>query len=652
MCGISGMVAHKPLSAQQQAQVSWMSAALQHRGPDGEGVYQADHVALAMRRLAIIDLAGGWQPLYNEDRTLAIVCNGEIYNYIELQQELTARGHTLATNSDVETILHLYEDYGVGCVQHLRGMFAFALWDTQKRQLLLARDRMGEKPIYLYERAGELYFASELKALMQTGVVPFELDPAAIDLYFHYAYVPEPRTPIKHVRKLPAGHTLLIDVDSWTQHEQTYWRMMDAPPLTGDPVEAIRAELDKISEIVIRSDVPVGVSLSSGLDSSAVATLTAHKYPGTMHAFSVGYPGKPPNDERDEARWLADKLQMPFHDIEVDVTEMVNTFPETVFMRDDPIADISGYGYYAVMKLARQCGIPVVLQGQGGDELFWGYPWVQQAVGSSQSKQTVLQAKMPRWKYLIGSIWNTTHPNVPAHPRQAVRDLRRAYQKAAENWQHFHATTPETVVFIDSHIDYQVALQQRSGMYGAALHDQLNATSARDVFSFPLPWDDLDILMTDLISRTYLLENGIAQGDRLSMASSIEMRLPLVDYKLVETVIGHRKTQSDHHLPAKTWFKQAIKGIVPDEVLNRPKRGFAPPIYEWYRALLAEYGAQLEDGYLVEQGILSREAARRMAAGEGLMQGVMTLPFKALCLEVWCREFLAALETIPEAQPA
>lgn len=652
MCGISGMVAHQPLSADQRSRVSWMSAALQHRGPDGEGVYQDEHVSLAMRRLAIIDLEGGWQPIYNEDRTLALICNGEIYNYIELQQELAARGHTFSTDGDVEMILHLYEDYGVNCVQHLRGMFAFALWDTQKRQLLIARDRMGEKPLYLYERPGELYFASELKALMQTGVVPFELDPAAIDMYFHFAYVPEPRTPIKHVRKLPAGHTLLIDVERWVQHEQSYWNMMDAPPLTGDPVEAIRAELDKVSEIVIRSDMPVGVSLSSGLDSSAVATLAARKYPGTMHAFSVGYPGKPPNDERDEARWLADKLNMPFHDIEIEVSEMVQTFPETVFMRDDPIADISGYGYYAVMKLARQCGVPVVLQGQGGDELFWGYNWVQQAVSISRSKQALLQAKTPRWKYLLGSAWQKAQQNLPTHPRQALRDLRGAYRKAAENWQRFHATAPETVVFFDTHIDYQVALQRRSGIYGAALHDQLNATTARDVFSFPQPWEDLDILMTDLISRTYLLENGIAQGDRLSMASSIEMRLPLVDYKLVETVIGHRKTHSDHHLPAKTWFKEAIKGIVPDEVLARPKRGFAPPLQAWYEALLKAYGNQLEDGYLVEQGILSRDAARRMAAGEGLMQGVMTLPFKALCLEVWCREYQTALEAVREPQPA
>jgi asparagine synthase (glutamine-hydrolysing) len=238
---------------------------LTHRGPDGAGEFQDQHVLLAMRRLSIIDLKTGWQPLYNEDRSLALVCNGEIYNFVELRERLESLGHRFTTNSDCETILHLYEEHGRDCVQHLRGMFAFALYDTKRKRLIVARDRMGEKPVYVYETDGRVFFASEMKAMLASGLVPFELDPGAINLYFHYQYVPEPLTPLKGVRKLDAACLLTIDVDPWRVEEHRYWRMEDAPPLEGDPAKLIREQLDTVGEIVIRSDVPVGISLSGGL---------------------------------------------------------------------------------------------------------------------------------------------------------------------------------------------------------------------------------------------------------------------------------------------------------------------------------------------------------------------------------------------------
>jgi asparagine synthase (glutamine-hydrolysing) len=339
-----------------------------------------------MRRLSIIDLTTGWQPLYNEDRTLALICNGEIYNFVELRERLESLGHRFSTNSDCETILHLYEEHGLDCVQHLRGMFAFALYDTQRKRLLLARDRMGEKPLYLYQTNSNLFFASEMKALLASGLVPFELDPNAVNLYFHYQYVPEPLTPLKGVRKLDAACLLTVDIEDWRIEEKCYWRMEDAPPLEGDPARHIREQLEVVGEIVIRSDVPVGVALSGGLDSSAIASLAASKYPGTMHAFSIGYPDSPETDERADARALADHLGLPFHDVELSTSEMVSFFPELVSWRDDPIADIAGYGYYSVMKLAREHSVPVVLQGQGGDELFWGYPWVRDAARQTERK--------------------------------------------------------------------------------------------------------------------------------------------------------------------------------------------------------------------------------------------------------------------------
>src|SRR5687768_3325767 len=391
MCGIAGFASRNVISEAELDAVSRVNQSLVHRGPDGEGQYGSAHVALAMRRLSIIDLEGGWQPLYNEDRSLTLIANGEIYNFVELRQQLESHGHQFSTGSDCETILHLYEEHGTDCVLYLRGMFSFALWDAKRQRLMLARDRMGEKPLYIYESDGQLLFASEMKALLASGMVPFELDAPAIDLYFHYQYVPEPLTPLKGVRKLDAGHILVVDVANWRVTDERYWSMEDAPPLAGDPATLIREELETVSEIVIRSDVPVGVALSGGLDSSAIAALAASKYPGTMHAFSVGYPGSPRNDERADARALAAHIGLPFHDVELTTGDMVAFFPELVYWRDDPIADMAGYGYYAVSKLARENEVPVLLQGQGGDELFWGYNWVREAARESSRKETLVQ---------------------------------------------------------------------------------------------------------------------------------------------------------------------------------------------------------------------------------------------------------------------
>ncbi|MGI0029890.1 MAG: asparagine synthase (glutamine-hydrolyzing), partial [Nitrososphaera sp.] len=282
--------------------VARLNQLLQHRGPDGAGEFHNGHVVMAMRRLSIIDLNTGWQPLYNEDRSLVLVANGEVYNFIELRQQLENRGHRFNTRSDCETILHLYEEHGDRCVDHLRGMFAFALWDISQRRLLLARDRMGEKPLYLACTDGRIVFASELKALVRAGIIPFELDPHAVHLYYHYGYVPEPIAALRGVRKLLAAHILSIDIDSWLIDERCYWRMEDAPPIDDDPATVIHEELDQIGELIIRSDVPVGVAMSAGMDASTIAAVAAMKYSGTMHAFTVGYSGRPLQDERQEAK--------------------------------------------------------------------------------------------------------------------------------------------------------------------------------------------------------------------------------------------------------------------------------------------------------------------------------------------------------------
>jgi asparagine synthase (glutamine-hydrolysing) len=635
MCGIAGIVSSGPIGPRDLAALGAMNDRLRHRGPDGEGHFNDDHVALAMRRLSIIDLASGWQPLYNEDRSLAIVANGEIYNYVELREQLKDRGHRLSTEGDIETILHLYEEHGLDCVQHLRGMFAFALWDSRRRRLVLARDRMGEKPLYLYEQNGRLIFASEMKALLSSGIVPFELDPTAVNLYFHYQYVPEPMTPLKGVRKLDAASLLVIDVEPWKIEERRYWRMEDAPPIEGDPAKLIREQLETVSEIVIRSDVPVGVALSGGLDSSAIAALAARSYPGTMHAFSVGYTGSPGSDERADARALADHIGIPFHDVEVATGDMVEFFPELTHWRDDPIADIAGYGYYAVMKLARQNGVPVVLQGQGGDELFWGYSWVRKAAQESARKFASQGAGAPGLisQYLkLYAPKDLTRLNVGEWAHD-LGGLRTSWN----DWRRDRSMPSNQLLFYDVVSDFQTTAEQMGRLFHKSFIQELNGSDAAGLFGVADADKPLDVLITRLICDTYLRENGVTQGDRLSMASSIELRLPLLDYQLVETVIGLRKFNSDLGEPPKSWFKAAVKDLLPDWVVQRPKRGFSPPVTEWHRALFAAHGEKLADGYLRQNGVLNDESARHLATGPFPEGAISPLSFKALVLETWCR---------------
>jgi asparagine synthase (glutamine-hydrolysing) len=637
MCGICGIVSRREITPVELRQVRAVNESLSHRGPDSAGEYHDAHAALAVRRLSIIDLDGGSQPLFNEDRSLVLIANGEIYNYVELRRRLNALGHHFSTGSDCETILHAYEEFGLDCVRHLHGMFAFALWDTKRRRLVLARDRMGEKPLYLYEHEGQLLFASELKALVRSGQVPFELDPEAVNLYFHYQYVPEPKTPLKGVLKLDAAHLLILDVDAWEVTRKCYWRMEDAPPIEGKPDQLIREQLETVAEQVMRADVPVGVALSGGLDSSAVAALVSRKRPGAVHAFSVGYRGRPESDERAEAQDLARHLDLPFHEVELDTETVVRFFPELNYWRDDPIADITGHSYYAVMKLARERGVPVVLQGQGGDELFWGYPILRQAALESLLKETARQ-------HAFGAPLQYLSFNPPASlSRQELSTWARELGGLRTGWQRFqkHRRAPaDQLIFYDLSPDFGAALEETPKVYRKDFIEQLNEGSVTEVFTAAQPWPGVEVMLTRLVCATYLRENGVAQGDRLSMASSVEMRLPFLDHKLVETIIGLRKTQSDIRLPAKSWLKKAVGNLLPAKVIERPKRGFSPPVRQWHEALFAAYGDSLRDGFLTQSGVLSREGGERLASGPISAGAICPLSFKALILEQWSRRML------------
>jgi asparagine synthase (glutamine-hydrolysing) len=570
VCGISG---HLVRYGSPRAEIVLaMARELRHRGPDDMRLVHRPPLSLAFNRLAIIDPDGSWQPFTSHDRSLVLAVNGEIYNYRRLRRDLIGRGHVFSGRGDCEVLLHLYEERGPDAVHSLRGMFAFALWDERRGRLLLGRDRMGEKPLYVTEADDGVLFASEAKALIAAGV-PVELNPRAISDYFHLEYVPEPTSILCGVRKVPAGHLLSIDTRPWCIQETAYWRLEDAEPCYGPPSETLGDVLTELAPLVVRADRPLGVALSGGLDSSIVAALATKYADHPPHAFAVGYSGRPANDERALAGSFATSLGMEFHEVELDPAAAVVLFPEVVSAWDEPIADLTGMCYFAVMRAASAAGVRVMLQGQGSDELFWGYPWVRAAMARTER-------------------------------------------------------TGRTV-FYELNPDYMEARRHAAAYYGEAMR----STGGGPVFP-PGPPDQL-------ILTTYLRENGISQGDRLSMANSIELRLPFVDHHFVEAALGLRKARQDHSEPPKHRLRKAVRDILPTAIIERPKRSFSPPLRTWHAALFAAYGDVLPGGELVKRGVLSEHGARRLARSEFPPGAGSPLSLKALALELWCRRNLA-----------
>jgi asparagine synthase (glutamine-hydrolysing) len=476
-------------------------------------------------------------------------------------------------------------------------MFAFALWDSVSRKLLIGRDRIGEKPLYFHHAANRLFFASEFKALLSSGLIPFDLNELAVYRYMHYGYVPEPLSMVNGIDKLPAGSLMTVTLDPWEVRVEPYWDF-EAELVTGrEPERLIREQLEVSSRITARADVPIAISLSGGLDSSAVASLLREHYGHDIIAYSVGYPGRPPYDERDDARALADHLGIHFREVEIPVLELPEMFLNTVFCRDDPTCDIAGMGYYAVMRACHADGIKVLLQGHGGDELFWGYPWLREAAAKTLSKLAAMEKN-------------------PALQNQKQR-----------------------LVFYDALDDFNVYMDSSKLILTDKYNCLFNSDDVTGLFDFWPPFIDADIRICMLAFRIWLLSNSIVQSERLSMANSVEIRLPLLDYRLVETVFGLRRTVKDHELEPKELLRRALAGKVPEWVMRRPKKYFAPPYAEWNAELKRHFASLLIDGFLVQNEIIKPEIALLVAQPESIQFLQYYWFHKLLTLEIWCRMY-------------
>ncbi|HKZ80579.1 MAG TPA: asparagine synthase (glutamine-hydrolyzing) [Pyrinomonadaceae bacterium] len=640
MCGILGRFQRRlgqrpPLSPRDLA-------TLAHRGPDGSGVFTNPYIQLGHSRLAIIDLTeGGQQPMILGSGRYVVTYNGEIYNYLEIRSELEAKGERFTSSSDTEVLLAAYKVWGRACVNRFRGMFAFALWDEQEKTLFLARDRCGEKPLF-YHRDGDCFsFASELKGLLPLLAHRPALDSAVVDMYLHYQYVPEPYTLLQGVHKLPAAHTLVLTPRDWHAEPLRYWNVediVDSPGLPADRAGVLPLIRDAVEDAVtltLRSDVPVGVALSGGIDSGAIAALAQRHYPEPMHAFCVGYPGRPSYDERHHARQLAEQLGMIVHEVELPVESFVDFFPQLVRIMDEPIADPAAFGHYSVPKAAADQGIKVLLTGLGGDELFWGYPWVAKAAVANETiaKSPLLASAGP----LLASAnvhrilrRMTDSPNAPSKLRRWTGFLQEiADSYTPKNQLRFYTAAP----------DFNDARRIKDSVYGPAMRNLLADNPFKPTDIGPRAVERIPAAIIRLLFDTWLTSNSLSLGDRVSMGVGVESRLPFLDVRLIELVMALRNKYPDHTLGQKAWLRAALKGVLPDDVLARPKAGFQPPVWEWLSGVVARYGSNLRDGHLVKAGILAEKKADYVLQ-ELPKQGWPGLFFsyKLVLLEQWFQE--------------
>lgn len=621
MCGIAGKLAFGHGETVAPALLERMGATLTHRGPDAGGIYQKGPVGLAHRRLAILDLESGRQPMANEDGTVWVVFNGEIYNYLELRADLIGRGHRFRTASDTEVLVHLYEERGLDFVGALRGMFALALWDERQRRLLLVRDRVGKKPLFYTVLPGRgLLFGSEIKAILQDPEVARELDAEALDAYLSLLYVPAPLTMFRGIRKLPAGHLLVATPDKVTVAE--YWDLSfhpGAPRSERDCRDQLEAILGEAVRIRLRSDVPLGAFLSGGVDSSCVVAHMAAELDRPPVACSVGFDERG-YDELPYARAVAAHLRCRHHEhvIEPDVQELV---PRIVRFFDEPFADSSAVPTYYVSQVARR-HVTVALSGDGGDEVFAGY---------SRHYLERLEHRLRRGLGRTGTrLLAAAAAGLPPVPGRRLLERLGVAPDAA---------------CAAKHCGFVFGGPLKARLYSDGLRASCRgydpAAPFRAYYNRCSAADPLDkALYVDL--KTYLADDILVKVDRMSMAHALEVRAPLLDHKLLEFTATLPAGLKLNGRTTKYLLKRVLAGRVPDGVLTRRKHGFTMPVAEWLRGSLRGLAAECffsprsAQRGLFARGVVAELWGDHQAGRRDYSHHLWAL----LMLELWQREYL------------
>jgi asparagine synthase (glutamine-hydrolysing) len=629
MCGINGIAlssrSHRTVSA---AVLERMRDVLTHRGPDDAGLFIDGRVGLGHRRLSIVDVRGGHQPMKNEDGTLHIVYNGEIYNHAEFRESLEARGHTYETHCDTETILHLYEEHGQGCVEHLRGMFAFAIWDQQRRELFIARDRLGVKPLYYAQTGdGSLYFASEIKALLETSEVKAELNYVALPDYLANHATSGEETLFAGIKRLLPGHTLL-----WRDgivRINKYWdvsfvKSNDDKRSDGDYVGEWSELFRESVRLRLMADVPLGMFLSGGIDSSAIAAVMSSMVAEPIKTFSVAFAEREAN-ELEYARLVARAFKSNHHEVVVSSQDFFNALPKLVWHEDEPIAHPSSVALFFVSQLAAQ-HVKVVLTGEGSDELLGGY---------ARYRKTLLNISLgERYQALVPrDVRNAVKERVKGLPSES-----RFGQKLRRTFLNLNPGIES--IYFDNFAVFPRAMQP--DLFTAQARERVGAidpyAGMRDAFANTDATSLLDrLLYAD--TKTYLHELLMKQ-DQMSMAASIESRVPFLDHKLVEFSARLPERMKLRGATTKYILRASMKRLLPPEILTRPKMGFPVPVGSWFRgayaSLVQEYvlSERALDRGIFEPGFV-RTLVRRHQAGENHAERLWAL----VNFEMWQRQF-------------
>jgi len=632
MCGICGIWNFDGRPVEREVLLS-MQGTLRHRGPDDEGSYIDGNVGLGNRRLSIIDLATGQQPMSNEDGTVWITYNGEVYNFPELRRELEGRGHSFRSHSDTEVIVHLYEEMGPRCVERLRGMFAFAIWDSRKRRMTLARDRLGLKPLYYSLNKKRLLFSSELKAILATGEAQRDIDLNALDAYLTRDYIPSPYTIYRGVRKLPPAHILVCDEGS--HRVERYWTLDTSKrPHDGrlSKIEDYSEELESLLRESVRlrmvSDVPIGVLLSGGVDSSTVVAMMAQVTDQPIKTFSIGNTAEDFN-ELPYARLVAQQFGTDHHEFIVD-PDAIQILPDLVAGYDEPFADSSAIPTYYVSKIARE-HVKVCLAGDGGDELFAGYPWYQ------------IMAR-EEWIYRIPSWFRRglLHPMYKVWP-DVWRGKDRLFMLTRRDRAERYASTK-----------MRFSPRERRRLLTSALQEAMRGLNHFDVvLHYARKADSLDYVSAmqyaDLM--TYLPEDLLVKVDRASMMHGLEVRLPLLDHKLVEFVATIPSELKVVNGESKYILKELISRWVPREAIYRPKMGFGIPLQHWFRDELFKFTKEiLLDNQTRRRGFFQVDYIANLLEAHRSGRTNPTVSthqiWNLLVFEIWCRTFLDKTEHV------
>jgi asparagine synthase (glutamine-hydrolysing) len=597
-----------------------MCDVIRYRGPDDEGVYIDGPCGIGMRRLSIIDLSTGHQPLSNEDGSIWVVFNGEIYNYQELRQRLIGQGHRFRTNSDTETLVHLYEQEGVEGLPALRGMFAFCIWDSRNRRMLLVRDRFGKKPLYYAETPAGLFFGSELKCLRTAGV-PLELDEEALRLYFQFAYIPDPRSPFRAIRKLPPGGWLLYDALGHTRRG-IYWK---APPPAADPPpnlteaqakDALRDLFDESVRIRMMADVPLGAFLSGGIDSSSVVASMALQSKEPIRTFSIGFEEAQFN-ELPYARLVAERYKTEHYESVVRPNSL-DLLPKLVRHFDEPFGDSSAIPTYIVSQFAVQ-HVKVALSGDGGDELFGGYDsfflqerlrWADRLPGTVRQGLSLLANALPY------SAYGKNYLRMISRPSALERYFESNY---APYFIRERLLRPEWALPAD-------------GAYLVKTFADCLLPAGADVLLQAFYFETTANLTGDMLVKV----------DRMSMANSLEIRCPALDHKLAELAAQFPPSWKIRKGRGKRILIEALGDRLPPELLNRPKQGFGVPLAIWFRGELWDYlNGQLLGSNFLDRGFVSPAFVRYLLEEHrsGRRDNSHWL-WRLLALALWCEEYL------------